>query len=75
MMTILGILAAVAVLFGIGALLFSHESSPAARFKEAGVSALTGAFMAGSCIVQLVLGALGLLLGLFFLSLILKSCS
>ena len=73
--TVFMIIVGLAIVVGIGAFIFSHESSPAERAKEAAGAAAGTAAMSIGCILQTILSAIPVLIGLIFLGLILRSCS
>lgn len=63
MLKVLGIIAAVAVAFGIGAYIFSDKGDPKERASEAAGAAVAGGFMAGGCLLQCVMAALPIIIG------------
>jgi hypothetical protein len=73
--TILLIIIVVAVVFGIGAFIFSHQADPKERAKEAANAAVGGAAASAGCMFQMILYAIPVLIGLFLIGLVLRSCS
>jgi hypothetical protein len=67
METILWIIGGAAVLFGLGAFIFSESSNPKDRATEAAGAAAGGAAVAFGCLLQLIIPALMLLAGLWLL--------
>jgi len=64
---IIGIIFIVALIFGIGAFVFSNEGDPKDRAAEAAGAAAGGAMVAGSCLFQLLTWGVMALIGLWFL--------
>ena len=68
MMTIVWIIVGFAAVFGIIALIGSDKASPKDRASEAAAAAAGGAMFGASCLVQLIIPAVMLLIGLWLLS-------
>ena len=73
--TILMIILAIAAIAGIVAFISSRESDPGERAKEAAGAAAGGAMMSVGCLVQAIMSAIPVLIGLFLIGLIMRSCS
>jgi uncharacterized membrane protein len=71
---ILIIIIVVAAIAATVTFIFSNQGDPKERAKEAGEAAIVGAFYSGGCILQTIMSAIPIIIGLFFLGLILKSC-
>ena len=67
MLKLIGIVLTVATLFGIGSYIFSNQGNPKERAKEAASSALAGGVMSLGCLMQLIMVALPVLLGLLLI--------
>lgn len=63
MLKVLGIIAAVAVVFGIGAYIFSDKGDPKERAADAAGAAMAGGAMAGGCLLQCVMAAVPIIIG------------
>jgi len=72
---ILLIIIVVAALFGTGAFIFSREADPKERAKEAASAAVGGAAASMGCMLQMILYAIPVLIGLVLIGWILRSCS
>ena len=70
MITILGIIIAVGIVFGLVALLASNKSDPKERAAEAAGAAAGGAMMAGGCVLQLIILGVLAFIGLVILGFI-----
>jgi hypothetical protein len=73
--TIFLIILGIAAVIGIGSFIFSHEADPKERAKEAAGAAAGGAMASMGCLLQAVLSAIPVLIGLFIIGLMLRSCS
>lgn len=73
--TILLIVLGIAAIFGIGTFIFSRETDPAKRTKEATDAAAGGAMLSVGCLIHCLIQAIPFLIGLFLIGLILRSCS
>ena len=70
MKVILLIILGIAAIAGIGAFVFSRESDPKERAKEAAGAAAGGAAMSVGCIVQTIMSAIPVIIGIVLLGLI-----
>lgn len=73
--TIALIILGIAAIAGIGAFIFSRESDPKERAKEAAGAAAGGAMMSVGCLVQAIMSAIPVIIGLVLIGLIMRSCS
>lgn len=69
------IILGVATVFGLGALIFSHEADPKERAKEAVGAAAGGAAASVGFLMGLILCALPAAVGIILLGLLMRSCS
>lgn len=67
MLTVISIVLIVALIFGVGAYIFSNEGEPKNRAADAAGAAAGGAMMAGSCLIQLIVLGIMALIGLWLL--------
>jgi len=74
MSTLILIILCISVVIGVIVLIFSNQGDPKERAKEAGMAADMGALYSAGCIIQTIMSVIPLLIGLFFISLLLKSC-
>jgi hypothetical protein len=73
--TILLIILGIAAVVGIGAFIFSRESDPKERAKEAAGAAAGGAILSVGCLIQAIMSAIPVIIGIVLIGLILRSCS
>ncbi len=71
---IIGILA-IGAIFGIITLIFSRRADPKERVKEAAGAAAGGAMMTAGCFIRMIMSAISILIGVFLIGLVLRSCS
>ena len=74
-MIIIYIILGLAAVFGIGAFIFSDKASPIDRATEAAGAAASGAAVGIGCLLQLVFAAIPIVIAIFIVLFILKSCS
>jgi len=75
MTTILFVIVGVAVLVGLGAMIFSDKSDPAERAKEGAAAAAGGAMATVGCLIQCVFAAIPVVIGLLIIGAVGRSCS
>jgi hypothetical protein len=73
--TILFIIAAIALVCGVGAMVLSEKADPKERAKEGASAAVAGAFVTAGCLVQCIMAAIPVLIGLFLIGALARSCS
>jgi len=71
---IIGVLA-IGAIYGIITLILSRKSDPKERVKEAAGAAAGGTMMSAGCLIQMIMSAIPVLIGLFLIGLLLRSCS
>ena len=73
--TIFLIILGIAAIAGIGAFIFSREADPKERAKEAAGAAAGGAMMSVGCLIQAIMSAIPVIIGLVLIGLLMRSCS
>jgi len=70
--TILWIILGLAAVVGVGTLIFSRESDPKERAKEAVGAVAGGALLSIGCIIQTILSAIPIAIAILFVLFLLK---
>jgi len=73
-MIILYIIFGVAAIFGIGAFIFSRESNPGDRAKEAAGAAVQGALGTAGCFLQMIFSAIPIAIAILIVIFVLRGC-